>query len=302
MFFMVYLCSLVCLCSLRYIYVLYFFVVLYVLLAPEGVFCLSYANMDGVPTQTAGTSELLASDWNTYVRDNFDSIKFGHIVCTSTTRPTGIAEGTMIYETDTNKVLVYNGSSWVEVNDLDSTDGVSTSAQTKLDTVGLIHIATATATSGSALSVNDCFSSTYENYLITGFGEVVSNYASCSLRLRVGGVDTAGSSYSWGQAGGHAGGGVQNTGDAASSVFFLPQISIADRHGFTATISKPNEAKRTQFHGYGNGQGNIGGVDRNYSSVFGGAINDSTVYTGFTIVTGNTIVQLKVRVYGFRKS
>lgn len=85
---------------------------------------MSYANMDGVPTQTAGTSEILASDWNTYVRDNFDSIKFGHIVCESTSRPTGIAEGTMIYETDTNKVLVYSGSSWIEINDLDRAGGL----------------------------------------------------------------------------------------------------------------------------------------------------------------------------------
>jgi hypothetical protein len=84
--------------------------------------------MDGVPTQTAGTSEILASDWNTYVRDNFDSIKFGHIVCTSSTRPTGISEGTMIYETDTNKALVYNGSSWIEIHDLDNNGGVSDAA------------------------------------------------------------------------------------------------------------------------------------------------------------------------------
>lgn len=80
---------------------------------------MSYANMDGVPTQTAGVSELLASDWNTYVRDNFDSIKFGHIVCTSSTRPTSIAEGTMIYETDTNKVLVYDGSAWRPTGNVD---------------------------------------------------------------------------------------------------------------------------------------------------------------------------------------
>ena len=80
---------------------------------------MSYANLDGVPSQSEGVSEVLASDWNTYVRDNFDSIKFGHVVCTSSTRPTGVAEGTMIYETDTKKALVYNGSSWVEVMDLD---------------------------------------------------------------------------------------------------------------------------------------------------------------------------------------
>lgn len=89
---------------------------------------MSYANMDGVPTQTAGTSELLADDWNTYVRDNFDSIKFGHVVCTSSTRPTGIAEGTMIYETDTNKVLVYSGSSWIELHDIDNTNAFPAAA------------------------------------------------------------------------------------------------------------------------------------------------------------------------------
>lgn len=82
---------------------------------------MTYANMGNVPTQTAGVSPLLASDWNTYVKDNFNDIKAGHIVCTSSTRPTGVVEGVMIYETDTNKVLVYDGSTWDEVHDLDNT-------------------------------------------------------------------------------------------------------------------------------------------------------------------------------------
>lgn len=85
---------------------------------------MTYANMASVPTQTAGTSPVIAADWNTYVRDNFADLKFGHIVCTSSTRPsTSLAEGVMIYETDTNKVLVYNGSTWIEVNDLDYSPG-----------------------------------------------------------------------------------------------------------------------------------------------------------------------------------
>ena len=33
-------------------------------------------------------------------------------VCTSTTRPTAPYEGQMIYETDTDKVLVWNGTAW----------------------------------------------------------------------------------------------------------------------------------------------------------------------------------------------
>jgi hypothetical protein len=34
-------------------------------------------------------------------------------VCTSTTRPSAPYEGQMIYETDTDRILVYNGSSWI---------------------------------------------------------------------------------------------------------------------------------------------------------------------------------------------
>jgi len=76
--------------------------------------------MDTVPTQTAGVSELLASDWNTYVKDNFDSIKYGHVVVSNEAgRPSGTLEGTMIYQSDVNKFFVRFGGAWVEVLDLD---------------------------------------------------------------------------------------------------------------------------------------------------------------------------------------
>jgi hypothetical protein len=38
-------------------------------------------------------------------------------VCTSLTRPASPYQGMMIYETDTNEVLLYNGSSWVIIAD-----------------------------------------------------------------------------------------------------------------------------------------------------------------------------------------
>ena len=40
----------------------------------------------------------------------------GHRVCTSSTRPSTPDEGTMIYETDTKKVYVWNGSQWSQVS------------------------------------------------------------------------------------------------------------------------------------------------------------------------------------------
>jgi len=42
----------------------------------------------------------------------------------------GVFEGMQFFETDTNKTLVYDGSSWVETNDLDNPGGLSSFAYT----------------------------------------------------------------------------------------------------------------------------------------------------------------------------
>ena len=39
----------------------------------------------------------------------------GHIICTSLTRPASPATGTMIYETDTQRLFLYNGISWIVI-------------------------------------------------------------------------------------------------------------------------------------------------------------------------------------------
>jgi len=84
-----------------------------------GVVWLSYADLDGVPSQTAGVSSLLGSDWNTYVRDNFDSIKFGHVVVADNTAKSAISavEGIMVYQSDVDTLFLYTGSGWVEAVD-----------------------------------------------------------------------------------------------------------------------------------------------------------------------------------------
>lgn len=56
----------------------------------------------------ADSDALTASEVNTYLMAQAWNI------CTSGTRPTG-ADGRVIYETDTDKVYVYNGSAWCEV-------------------------------------------------------------------------------------------------------------------------------------------------------------------------------------------
>lgn len=144
---------------------------------------MTYSNMDNVPTQTAGTSELLASDWNTYVRDNFDAIKYGHIVVADATAKTNlgnVAEGTMVYQSDNNKVYVNsNGTTanWVEVVDLDNTGGVSDAAAPFLAPVGvLMPYAGASAPSGWLL----CDGSAVSRTTYSGLWDVLRNGTSSS--------------------------------------------------------------------------------------------------------------------------
>lgn len=51
-------------------------------------------------------------------------------VCTSTTRPATPYEGQMIYETDTDKVLIYNGTAWVPNPMIFTTEAVRDAALT----------------------------------------------------------------------------------------------------------------------------------------------------------------------------
>jgi len=51
---------------------------------------------------------------DTNVKDFTNRNNFGIIVCTSGTRPTAV-DGKAIYETDTDKFQIYDGSSWEEI-------------------------------------------------------------------------------------------------------------------------------------------------------------------------------------------
>lgn len=63
-----------------------------------------------IPDFTAG--QVLTSGT---MNDLLENTKIGHVLCTSSTRPSTPDEGTMIYETDTKKVYVWDGSSWSQI-------------------------------------------------------------------------------------------------------------------------------------------------------------------------------------------
>lgn len=74
-------------------------------------------------------------------------------VCTSSNRPANPYDGMMIYETDTDRVAVYDSSAWVY--------------KTGKTASGLRVVTDQTAFSAvNSVSISNCFSSTYDKYLV----------------------------------------------------------------------------------------------------------------------------------------
>jgi hypothetical protein len=100
-------------------------------------------------------------------------------VCTSSTRPASPYDGQVIYETDTDKTLVWNGSAWVFL---------STSTA---NPIGLELIKAETAfTTQTSITADSVFSSTYTNYRIL-CRYITSSTHAISMNFRVGGVDAS---------------------------------------------------------------------------------------------------------------
>lgn len=92
-------------------------------------------------------------------------------VCTSTTRPTTPYEGQMIYETDTDLVLVYNGSAWVTITPKSATVNTSqdrsSTAYGDLATVGP-EVTLQTGTK-ALVTISAAAQSSFNNYMYISF-------------------------------------------------------------------------------------------------------------------------------------
>ena len=115
-------------------------------------------------------------------------------VATSSSRPTVPFDGQVISETDTDSLQVYKGTAWAPVS-------------------GLTFINSVTVTGASSASINNCFSSTYANYLVT-YSTTNTASADLGIRLRVSTTDNTTANYNaqqyYANVTGAAGGGNQN--------------------------------------------------------------------------------------------
>lgn len=168
---------------------------------------------------------------------------------------------------------------------------------------GLVYVTSASATSGSALSVNSCFTSTYTNYVLYVSGSPAASAYGIDLRLRASGTDTT-TGYYWGVT----------AVDVGSSTIISPRGSNASVFA-TYAIAQPNQRCQAiiqisgpqiaQYTGI-NAQSTDSRTSSSYVGISaGGQLANTTQYDGFTLVWGagsGTIQYLDVTVYGYRKA
>ena len=221
------------------------------------------------------------------------SLKQG--VCTSSTRPASPFEGQVIFETDTDRLYVYNGTAWVIPNSpAQNPTGLELITTVTCSSGGTASGGVVTVGSGvSSVTVTDAFSTTYENYRIICTGGTTNT--TVYLATTFGSANTAyygsffGSSYT---AGAFIGIGLNNSSSFPYTGLGTTSYSMLDIDVYT-----PNLARSTMV----STKWSFNTASTGYSQFLGEQAS-STQFTSFTITpTGGTLTGGSIIVYGYRK-
>lgn len=205
-------------------------------------------------------------------------------VCTSSTRPASPYDGQVIYETDTDKTLVWNGTGWVFLSTSRANPG------------GLDLVKTQTIGSAvSSVTVSDVFSSNYESYLVQLTGGVAST-TPVELRLTLGSTST-GYNYA-GIYNIFNSSGPQGLSSTTATYFGFAGFGSTNTNHAQFHLFNPFEAKYTVYRsswtsfGSSESQGTISGF-----------LTNTTSYTAFTLTCSTgTLTGGTIRVYGYVNS
>jgi hypothetical protein len=183
-----------------------------------------------------------------------------------------------------------------------TTGEVLTAADTNtyLANSGLVYVTSATATSGTTFSVNNCFTSAFAAYrIVIPRLSLAAGLTGCYMKTRAGGSDNSSNYYNirngWDYATGALSTSIVNNG----AQWEIPLISDTSSAACVIDIYNPQLALKTQYSSQGSDTRTTGyGV-----LVSGGMLNDTTSYDGFSInAGGNTFSNITAIVYGYRKA
>jgi hypothetical protein len=186
---------------------------------------------------------------------------------------------------------------------LDSEMGLSLITPTSVATTGGSGSISATGavsfTSASAVNLNGCFTSSYENYkIVTNLHGTVS--ADCNIRLRASGTDLSGSiyynTYDY-QRSDNATGGGGNATQSSWQFIIRPNASSSQKGMSSFDIISPQTLDTTKLVGqfvYWEG----GSLVTHMS--FSGMVNNNLSYDGLTLTPTSGNITGNIKIYGYR--
>jgi hypothetical protein len=198
---------------------------------------------------------------------------------TSTARGTALpspTEGQYTYLQDTNATEYWDGAAWVAA-------GVAP---------GLVHINTTSFSAVSSVSLNDVFTSTYDNYRIV-VSSAFSSDQSLRARLRLSGTDASGTTYYYQRVTG-SGSTAASTGESSIGHFYFGDCS-GNLSAWSIDMFNPAKASETQTLTL-NVRGN------NSIQTVSGVHTTATAYDGITFFPTSGTMTGTIRVYGYQNS
>jgi len=198
----------------------------------------------------------------------------------------------MIYETDTNRVLVYDNTAWVMIADTDTPPGMEL-------------IKASSFTSSSNMLMESVFSSTYDNYRIHVNIQSVSAGTSLFMRLANGSTVDASSIYLYGGFISYMGSGILTAinGSGVTTDWLLAVQDNTYGYGNTPLVidvMSPSASYKTAIFSHGFQPVN----PLPYYRHLGGLTSNSTSYNGFTIIPNSNSFNMTgtIKVFGYRNS
>lgn len=160
---------------------------------------------------------------------------------------------------------------------------------------GLVHINTTTFSAVSSVSINDVFTSTFENYLLKIIVTGSVENESLTTRFRIGGVDTSSATYI-----------VQNLDANNTSVTALrgtqssatiSGVTSDHKSGIDVNLYSPQLAVVTAYSAFA-AFSRVGGLIK----LFAGTQTDTTQFDGITLFPVSGTMTGNIRVYGYKNS
>lgn len=192
-----------------------------------------------------------------------------------------LAQGQYAYIEATSTLQVYTGSAWISAGD------------------GLTYITQATPTAVNTISINNCFSSTYANYLLVMDLTAAVGSGIFTGRMRLSGTDAT-TNYASQRTIGQAATVAASANASGTDDFYLASTdgTNAPYFNLTMNIFAPAAAKATNANclmGFNDGGGTSVMQVWNYHTT-------ATAYDGITINFGGTSFTGTIRIYGYQNS